>query len=168
MAFIDFSLEFTSRYDCAEAKKICNKMLIDHSFDIKIADDVKNRIIAIKRKNDVLFINSFLPVIRIDFCKNDCGTGIRTTFQLRRMVKVLLCIYIIVAIAFEVCIINLYLQNDLASPFLLLLPILLVLYALVLSYLGLRTMSRHIKSCLLSLLAHRGQGDDSTGDGSVC
>lgn len=150
MSLLDFSFEFISNYDCAEVKRICNEMITDQSFHIKSADNEQYRIMA--KKKNIFFINSFLPIVKINICENGCGTRVTANFQLRPIIKVLISIFIIVAIAFEICLINLYMQNDLASPFLLLLPLLLALYALVLSYFGLRVMARPIKSRLLSLL----------------
>ena len=161
MSFLGFSLDFICRNNCDETKRICNKLLTEQLFVLTNTDVDCNGIIATKKKNNLLFINSFSPVVRIDFCETNHSTEISVNFQLRGITKALLYVYIIMAISFEICIINLYLHNNLTSPVLLLLPFLLVLYALTLSYLGLRVMSKPIRSSLEALFSSK------TGDGSV-
>ena len=146
----DYAFLFKSKRDCAEIKRICNKILIEQSFVIKGKCNEDNSIIATKN-NRVLFINSFSPTVKINICENNSVTTVGVNFQLKPAVKVLLCIYTIVAIVFEICLINLYLQNDLTSPFLLLLPFLLVLYVLIMSYLGFYMVCRPIKKSLMAL-----------------
>ena len=150
MSFPDFSVALISMHDCAEVKRICNEMISDLSFYIKNADDTQYSIVA--KKKNIFFINSFLPIVKINICENGCGTKVIVNFQLRAAIKVLLYLYILVALAFEICLIYLYMQNDLASPFLLLLPLLLALFAFALSYFGLCVIARPIKRRLESLL----------------
>lgn len=159
MLFWDFSVEFISKYDYTEAERICKKMITSQSFNIKDSDKGNSRIIVARKKNNILFVNSFSPVVTLSFFENACGTRVRVNFQLMSAVKVILCIFVIVAIAFETCLINLYLQNNLASPFLMLLPPLLAVYALLLCYFGLRVMSRSTKNRIEALLC--GDGGNS-------
>ncbi len=139
LPFLDFSIDFISKYNFIETKRLCTTALKDESYDIKKVND--DCIVATRKNSNILFFDSFSPFVKIVFRSVNDETSVSVNFKLRVVVKVLMSIFALIAFAFEICLIGLYFKGSLVSLFILLLPALLAVYAWIMPYLGFRVVS---------------------------
>ena len=142
LSFLDFSADLMSKNDSTKTEKICIAVLEEEQYDIKNVDD---HVVATRKNKNILFFDSFSPLIEVVFCEASDKTKVSLNFKLRLAVKILMSIFVLVALIFEACLIGLCFNGGLASPFLLLIPVLLAVYAWAMPFFGFRVVSNSIK-----------------------
>lgn len=159
--FPTFSFEIESKHKPSLAKDILLEAIkANPSYIVRNQSTQQCPIVFTLRRNSALCFNSFLPVVKIAFHEQDFGTKIVANFQLKTSVTIILYVFTAIAIAFEFALLNIFFKNELVSLLLMSLPLFLVLFAIIMSYGGLKLGSKPIKEFFVTTLA-RQNGQDS-------
>ncbi len=145
---LNYSVELDSKYCPEKAKEIyLNAISNKKSYRIKNRNIEDQRIVFVAHNENIMWHNSFSPVVEMDFCDAASGTKIVANFRLRWSVQILMYIYILVALAFEIGMLISF-QGTTMLLFPLVLPPALVVLAIIFACFGLRFSSKPVREFL--------------------
>lgn len=151
--FPNYSFEIESMHKLSAVyATIYEAIRTNPSYSISDIEAKQNQMVFAKKNDTMLLINSFSPTVVINFYQEGFCTKIIVSFKLRRSIRIILSVYLSIALAIEMSFLFLMLKKELVTSLLLFLPLVLFLFAITISYVGLKLSSIQIEKNIVSAI----------------
>lgn len=121
---------------------------------IKAYDTSIHKIVISDSTGSYIYYNSFKPIVNIGLKDVDGKTQVSVLFELQKSIKVLMTLFSILALLFEITLLVLWIMNQLSTPVLLCLPLGLMILSYTLSAVGLYFSSKGVLRILFMALTY--------------
>ena len=149
--FLKHTLEIETQHDLSSAKRILYECVRSSDIcEINCANSSEHALVIVTKSDNMFFYNSFAPLVNVRFLCCNSKTKIVADFEIRKSVRTILCFYNAGVCGLELMLLYFLAVQNLATPYLLLLPVLLVSFSLCITYIGFKISQNSLQKLIHS------------------